>query len=74
MWTASAKDARILIIEFRLSGEEDTEGGIPIEETVEFAKLLDGKVDIIHVSAATFHDTGTASRMFPSVFYPRAAM
>lgn len=37
-----------LIIEFRLSGEEDTEGGIPIEETVEFAKLLDGKVDIIH--------------------------
>lgn len=60
-----------LIIEFRLSGEEDTEGGITIDETVEFAKLLDGKVDIIHVSAATFHDTGSASRMFPSVFYPR---
>ena len=60
-----------LIIEFRLSGEEDTEGGICIEETVEFAKLLDGKADIIHVSAATFHDTGTAARMFPSVFYER---
>lgn len=60
-----------LIIEFRLSSEEDTEGGITIDETVEFARLLDGKVDIIHVSAATFHDTGTASRMFPSVFYPR---
>ena len=27
-----------LIIEFRLSGEEETEGGIPIEETIEFAK------------------------------------
>lgn len=60
-----------LIIEFRLSGEEDTEGGIPIEETVEFAKMLDGKVDIIHVSAATFHDTGSSARMFPTVFYPR---
>lgn len=60
-----------LIIEFRLSGEEDTPGGITAAETVEFAKLLDGKVDIIHVSAATFHDTGTAARMFPSVFYPR---
>lgn len=60
-----------IIIEFRLSGEEDTEGGILIEETVEFARLLDGKADIIHVSAATFHDTGTAARMFPSVFYPR---
>lgn len=60
-----------LIIEFRLSAEEDTPGGIPIEETVEFAKLLDGHVDIIHVSAATFHDTGSAARMFPTVFYPR---
>ena len=59
-----------LIIEFRLSSVEETEGGIPIEETVEFAKMLDGKVDIIHVSAATFHDTGTAARMFPTVFYP----
>lgn len=60
-----------LIIEFRLSGEEETEGGIPIEETIEFAKLLDGKVDIIHVSAATFHDTSSSARMFPTVFYPR---
>ncbi len=60
-----------LIIEFRLSGEEETEGGIPIEETVEFAKMLDGRVDIIHVSAATFHDTSSSARMFPTVFYPR---
>lgn len=60
-----------LIIEFRLSGEEETEGGIPIEETIEFAKMLDGKVDIIHVSAATFHDTSSSARMFPTVFYPR---
>ena len=60
-----------LLLEFRLSGEEDTEGGIPIEETVEFAKMLDGKVDIIHVSAGTFHDTSSSARMFPTVFYPR---
>lgn len=60
-----------LILEFRLSGEESTPGGISIEETVEFAKLLDGKVDIIHVSAATFHDTASSARMFPTVFYPR---
>ncbi|MDR3321280.1 MAG: FAD-dependent oxidoreductase [Synergistaceae bacterium] len=60
-----------LIIEFRLSGEEDTPGGVTIDETLEFAKMLDGKADIIHVSAATFHDTATAARMFPTVFYPR---
>lgn len=60
-----------LIIEFRLSAEEETQGGIPIEETIELAKMLDGKVDIIHVSAATFHDTSSSARMFPTVFYPR---
>ncbi len=60
-----------LIIEFRLSSVEETAGGMEIEEVVEFAKLLDGKVDIIHVSAATFHDTKSSVRMFPSVFYPR---
>ena len=60
-----------LIIEFRLSAVEETEGGIPIEETIEFAKMLDGKVDIIHVSSATFHDTSSSARMFPTVFYKR---
>ena len=60
-----------LLLEFRLSADEETEGGITIDETVEFAKLLDGKVDIIHVSAATFHDTSSSARMFPTVFYPR---
>lgn len=60
-----------IILEFRLSIDEATPGGMKPEEVIEFAKMLDGKVDIIHVSAATFHDTATASRMFPSVFYPR---
>lgn len=60
-----------LILEYRLSSEEDTPGGMKIDEVVEFCKMLDGKVDIIHVSAATFHDTNTAARMFPTVFYPR---
>lgn len=60
-----------LILEFRLSAQEETEGGIPVEETIEFAKMLDGKVDIIHVSAATFHDTSSSARMFPTVFYQR---
>jgi NADPH-dependent 2,4-dienoyl-CoA reductase/sulfur reductase-like enzyme len=58
-------------IEIRLSGDEFTEGGMKIEETVELAKVLDGKVDIIHVSAATFNDRTAGLRMFPSVFLPR---
>jgi 2,4-dienoyl-CoA reductase-like NADH-dependent reductase (Old Yellow Enzyme family)/thioredoxin reductase len=37
-------------IEFRMSGTESLPGGYGIAEAVEFAKLLDGKVDLIHVS------------------------
>jgi NADPH-dependent 2,4-dienoyl-CoA reductase/sulfur reductase-like enzyme len=58
-------------IEIRLSGDEFTEGGMRLEETVELAKVLDGKVDLIHVSAATFNDRAAGLRMFPSMFLPR---
>lgn len=58
-------------IEIRLSGDEFTEGGMKLDEVVEVAKLLDGKVDMIHVSATTFNDTTAGLRMFPSVFLPR---
>ncbi|MDR0814060.1 MAG: FAD-dependent oxidoreductase [Oscillospiraceae bacterium] len=37
-------------IEFRMSGTESLSGGYGIEGSVEFAKLIDGKVDLIHVS------------------------
>ena len=58
-------------IEIRLSGDEFTEGGMKLEETIELAKILDGKVDLIHISAATFNDRTAGLRMFPSMFLPR---
>lgn len=58
-------------IEVRISADELSEGGITLEESVEFAKMLDGKADIIHVSMGTFHFTKTACRMFPSTFLKR---
>jgi 2,4-dienoyl-CoA reductase-like NADH-dependent reductase (Old Yellow Enzyme family)/thioredoxin reductase len=42
-------------IEYRISGDEFREGGYGLEDGIRFAKLLDGKVDLIHVSAA-YHD------------------
>jgi 2,4-dienoyl-CoA reductase-like NADH-dependent reductase (Old Yellow Enzyme family)/thioredoxin reductase len=39
-----------MIIELRISAEDGIEGGLTIDDTVEFCKLIDGKVDIIHVS------------------------
>lgn len=58
-------------IEFRLSGTEHTEGGLTIEDMVEFAKMLDGKVDIIHVSCGTFHNPKSNVKMFSSPFHER---
>lgn len=65
------KCGRDFPIEYRISGDEFMPGGFNLEEAVELAKMLDGKVDLIHVSATSFHDKDSAQRMFPNTFLPR---
>lgn len=55
-------------IEYRMSGAELTQGGYGIEEGIEMAKLLDGKVDIIHVSAGVHEDPDVFVLTHPSMF------
>ena len=55
-------------IEYRISGTEYTEDGYTIEEGVEMAKMLDGKVDIIHVSAGVHEDLEVFTLTHPSMF------
>lgn len=55
-------------IELRMSGTELVEGGLTLEDQIEFVKLLDGKVDLFHVSSGTFHVPETNLHMFPSMF------
>lgn len=58
-------------IEFRLSGDDFMEDGAHIEEMKEFARIMDGKVNILHVSASSFYNLeGGVSRMIPSMFLP----
>ena len=59
-----------LLIEFRLSGSELVKGGLTVEDQVEFAKLLDGRVDLIHVTAGTFHYPETNQHMMANMFHP----
>ena len=59
-----------MLIEFRMSGTEYVKGGLTIEDQVEFAKLIDGKVDLIHVSSGSFHYPETNQKMFPNMFMP----
>ena len=55
-------------IEYRMSGAELVEGGYTIEEGIEMAKMLDGKVDIIHVSAGVHEDPDVFVVTHPSMF------
>ncbi|MHC1681816.1 MAG: FAD-dependent oxidoreductase [Clostridiaceae bacterium] len=55
-------------IEFRMSGSELFEGGYDLEEGVEIAKLIESKVDIIHVSAGTYQRGFGVTH--PSMFLP----
>lgn len=55
-------------IEFRMSGAELTKGGYGIDEGIAMAKILDGKVDIIHVSAGVHEDPDVFVLTHPSMF------
>lgn len=50
------KVGRKLLIEVRISGSEFEKGGTVIEEAIEFTKMIQDKIDLIHVSAGMHND------------------
>jgi 2,4-dienoyl-CoA reductase-like NADH-dependent reductase (Old Yellow Enzyme family)/thioredoxin reductase len=55
-------------IEFRMSGAEYIPGGYDVHGGVEIAKSIDGKVDIIHVSAGVHENHDAFVITHPSMF------
>ncbi|MDU5262538.1 MAG: NADH:flavin oxidoreductase, partial [Clostridium celatum] len=55
-------------IEFRMSGAEYTEGGYDINYGIKIAKAIDGKVDLIHVSAGVHENRNAFIITHPSMF------
>mgnify|MGYP004468777953 FL=1 len=55
-------------IEFRLSGSELFEGGYDLAEGIEIAKLIESRVDLLHVSAGTYQRGFGITH--PSMFVP----
>ncbi|MCC0782841.1 FAD-dependent oxidoreductase [Clostridioides sp. ES-S-0108-01] len=55
-------------IEFRLSGSELFEGGYDLAEGVEISKLLESRIDLLHVSAGTYQRGFGITH--PSMFVP----
>ena len=58
------------LIEYRMSGSEEIEGGLTKEEGIAFAKLIDGEVDLIHVSAGMDTEEAQAVHTHPTMFLP----
>jgi 2,4-dienoyl-CoA reductase-like NADH-dependent reductase (Old Yellow Enzyme family)/thioredoxin reductase len=56
-------------IEFRMSGEEHIPGGYNVEDAIQFAKLLESKVDLLHVSTGAFENSFAITH--PSMFAER---
>ena len=55
-------------IEYRMSGSECFDGGYDIDEGIEFAKRLDGVVDLIHVSAGHHQQPDAMIVTHPTMF------
>lgn len=58
------------LIEYRFSVSEEIEGGLTEAQGVEFAQLLDGKVDILHCSCGLDIEDAQAVHLHPTMFLP----
>ena len=56
-----------MLIEYRMSGSERIEGGMTIEDGIEFAKLIQDHVDLIHVTSGVYQDH-VNTKAFSSMF------
>ncbi|MDR1765782.1 MAG: NAD(P)/FAD-dependent oxidoreductase [Lachnospiraceae bacterium] len=59
------------VIDFRISGDDFMPEGATQEEVIGLCEMLDGHIDMLHVSATSFHNRKAGIRMFPSMFTPR---
>ncbi|HJD97098.1 FAD-dependent oxidoreductase, partial [Mailhella massiliensis] len=60
------------VIEYRVNGTEGVPGGFELEESIEFVKMIEDYVDLVHVSRGTRSVLRTRVEMHPSTFMPEA--
>lgn len=58
-------------IEFRMSGSELFDGGYDLNDGIEIAKLLESRIDLLHVSAGTYQRGFGVTH--PSMFLPHGS-
>ena len=60
-----------LAIEYRISGDELSPEGLALEEQLEFARMIQDRIDLIHVSAGKLYEEKTIPRIFQPTYLPR---
>lgn len=58
------------IIEYRISADELVQGGMKVEEVIEFVKLIKDKIDILHVSVGMLPNPFTIQYMIQPLYVP----
>ncbi len=58
------------IIEYRISAEELVEGGMQLEEVIQFVHLIKDKIDILHVSVGMLPNPFTIQNMIQPLYVP----
>jgi 2,4-dienoyl-CoA reductase-like NADH-dependent reductase (Old Yellow Enzyme family)/thioredoxin reductase len=60
-----------LAVEYRISADELIPQGLVLEEQLEFARMIQDRVDLMHVSAGFLNVQDTLPRMFQPNYLPR---
>lgn len=55
------------LIEYRVSGDERVPGGMHLPETIEFCRMIEDNVDLIHVTSGIYH-SHVETKAFSSMF------
>ncbi|MCK4265791.1 MAG: NADH oxidase, partial [Thermoplasmata archaeon] len=59
-----------LAIEYRISADELVPEGMHEEETIEFVKMIEDKIDLLHVSVGLLTNPMTIPRMIQPTYFP----
>jgi 2,4-dienoyl-CoA reductase-like NADH-dependent reductase (Old Yellow Enzyme family)/thioredoxin reductase len=61
-----------MAIEWRISGDELTEGGVGIDDAVLFARAIQKKIDLIHISAGNMYNPSSLTFAMQNTYLPLA--
>lgn len=59
-----------LALEYRISANELVAGGMQEEDTIDFVKMIEDKIDLLHVSAGVLSDNWTLPHMIQPAYWP----